>query len=155
MITPLSLSIVRTDSSDPTFNELVKVLDAVLAELDGPEHEFYAQFHMTHSLRHVVLVMHENKAIGCGAIKPLGQDVVEIKRMFVQPAYRGRAVGSFILTALEAWASELGMKKCILETGRRQPDAIQLYTKNGYQKIPNYGQYAGMINSVCFEKVIA
>ncbi|HQQ95677.1 MAG TPA: GNAT family N-acetyltransferase [Cyclobacteriaceae bacterium] len=151
---PLSLSIVRTDSSDATFIALVKVLDAVLAELDGPEHEFYAQFHMTHSLRHVVLVMHENKAIGCGAFKPLESGVVEIKRMFVLPAYRGRSVGSFVLTALEAWAAELGMRKCILETGRRQPDAIRLYTKNGYQEIPNYGQYKGMVNSVCFEKLI-
>ena len=110
----LSLTIVRTDSSNPTFMELVHVLDAVLAELDGAEHEFYAQFHMTHTLRHVVLVMLQDKAIGCGAIKPLAPGVVEIKRMFVQPAYRGQAVGSFTLSALETWARELGMKKRVL-----------------------------------------
>ncbi len=154
MNTALSLTIIRTDSSNPTFMELVRVLDAVLAELDGPEHEFYAQFHMTHSLRHVVLAMHQDKAIGCGAIKPLESGVVEVKRMFVQPEYRDQAVGSFILSSLEAWALEMGMRKCVLETGRRQPDAIRLYTKNGYREIPNYGQYEGMPNSICFEKLI-
>jgi len=53
---------------------------------------------------------------------------------------------------LEHWAVELGYKKCVLETGKRQPDAIALYTKQGYESIPNYGQYMGMENSVCFEK---
>lgn len=155
MSSGLPLHFVRTDSSNPDFMALVRILDAVLAELDGPEHEFYAQFHMTHSLRHVVLVMYGDKAIGCGAIKQLDPGVVEIKRMFVQPDYRGQAVGSRILLALEAWALEMGMKKCMLETGRRQPDAIRLYTKNGYREIPNYGQYVGMANSICFEKTIS
>jgi hypothetical protein len=40
----------------------------------------------------------------------------------------------------------------VLETGKRQPDAVALYKKCGYKQIPNYGQYIGMENSVCFEK---
>ena len=55
---------------------------------------------------------------------------------------------------LEKWAGELGYKKCILETGKKQPEAISLYKKNGYKPIPNYGQYTGIDNSVCFEKLI-
>jgi putative acetyltransferase len=57
-----------------------------------------------------------------------------------------------VLKALEDWAKELGYHKCILETGKRQPDAIALYQKNGYSIMPNYGQYQGVTNSVCFEK---
>ena len=49
---------------------------------------------------------------------------------------------------------ELSCEKCILETGKRQPEAIELYKKNGYRIIPNYGQYAGIENSVCFEKEV-
>jgi GNAT superfamily N-acetyltransferase len=60
-----------------------------------------------------------------------------------------------ILAELEKWAGELSCTKCILETGKRQPDAIGLYKKNGYKPVPNYGQYAGVENSVCFEKVIS
>jgi hypothetical protein len=50
------------------------------------------------------------------------------------------------------WAGELSYKKCILETGIRQAEAIGLYRKSGYVLIPNYGQYEGIENSVCFEK---
>jgi putative acetyltransferase len=53
---------------------------------------------------------------------------------------------------LEAWAAELSYEKCVLETGKKQVEAIGLYQKNGYQKIPNYGQYIGVENSLCFEK---
>src|SRR6185436_21021693 len=59
-----------------------------------------------------------------------------------------------VLNELEKWASELSYQKCILETGWRQPDAIRLYEKNGYKRISNYGKYAGIENSVCFEKNI-
>ena len=53
---------------------------------------------------------------------------------------------------LEKWARELSCTRCILETGKRQPEAIGLYKRNGYRLIPNYGQYAAVENSVCFEK---
>jgi len=56
---------------------------------------------------------------------------------------------------LESWASELNFKYCVLETGKRQPEAIALYKKNGYQIIPNYGQYHGIENSICFQKTVS
>ena len=59
-----------------------------------------------------------------------------------------------ILKELEKWAAELNYTKCVLETGKKQPEAITLYLKNGYAIIPNYGQYIGIENSVCFAKVI-
>ena len=52
------------------------------------------------------------------------------------------------------WASELKYKACVLETGIRQKEAVAFYKKNGYQIIPNYGQYADMDNSLCFKKLI-
>ena len=59
-----------------------------------------------------------------------------------------------ILNSLELWASEKGFKKCILETGDRQIEAIKFYNKSGYIRIANYGQYAQMDNSNCFEKLV-
>ncbi len=58
------------------------------------------------------------------------------------------------LAELEKWAAELGYNKCVLETGKKQPEAIALYKRSGYKIIPNYGQYIGIENSVCFEKAI-
>ena len=63
-------------------------------------------------------------------------------------------IASIVLTELEKWAREMGIKKCILETGKKQPEAISLYQKNGYAVIPNFGQYEDVENSVCFEKLL-
>jgi putative acetyltransferase len=90
--------------------------------------------------------------VACGALKELEPNVMEVKRMYVIPGKRGEGIASKILSELENWARDLGYQKCVLETGKRQPEAMALYTKNGYKIISNYGQYAGIENSVCFEK---
>ena len=74
--------------------------------------------------------------------------------MFVPVAFRGSGIATKVLMELEKWAAEMSYKKCILETGKKQPEAIGLYRKNGYMLISNYGQYAGVENSLCFEKII-
>jgi len=74
--------------------------------------------------------------------------------MYVIPEKRNKGFASEVLKELENWALELSYNKCILETGKRQPEAISLYKKNGYSNIPNYGQYSGVENSVCFQKVL-
>ncbi len=149
-----SFFLKRTDSSDPDFIALVQHLDAELAERDGDEHAFYHQFNKIVTLKNVVVAYHDGRAVGCGAIKPLEENVMEVKRMFVFPELRGQGIASQVLSELERWAAELGTQACCLETGLKQPEAIALYTKNGYERIPNYGQYAGVENSVCFKKVV-
>ena len=74
--------------------------------------------------------------------------------MYTLPGSRGKGIATAILKELENWAFELGYAKCVLETGKRQPEAIALYEKSGYKRIPNYGKYAGVENSVCYEKNI-
>ena len=147
-------TVKRTDSDNHDFIELVKHLDADLAERDGSEHSFYAQFNKIDKIKHVVVAYEEDKPIGCGAIKEYEPSVMEVKRMYTLPTHRGKGVASQILTELEKWAAELKYKTCILETGKKQLEAIALYKKNGYYIIPNYGQYAEVENSVCFEKRI-
>jgi GNAT superfamily N-acetyltransferase len=146
------LDIVRTDSSNPDFIQLVQLLDADLAFRDGAEHSFYAQFNKIDNIKNVVLAFEEGHAVGCGAIKQFNPRTMEVKRMYVVTEKRGRGIAGKILTELEHWAVELRYETCILETGRKQPEAIALYTRCGYNRTSNYGQYAGVENSVCFEK---
>jgi putative acetyltransferase len=146
--------IIRTDSANPDFIGLVKYLDADLAIGDGAEHSFYAQFNKIDLLKYVAVAYDEGAAIACGAIKEYAPGTMEVKRMYTSPENRGKGIAGKILTELENWALELGYQTCILETGVKQPEAIALYRKSGYQNIPNYGQYAGVQNSVCFEKVM-
>ncbi|HEY1046371.1 MAG TPA: GNAT family N-acetyltransferase [Bacteroidia bacterium] len=148
------LQLKRTDSSDPDFQSLVKLLDIDLAIKDGNEHEFYAQYNKIDAIQHVLVCYIDGHLAGCGAFKPFDDESVEIKRMFVQPEQRGNRIAAHILKALEDWAVELNINKAVLETGTNNPQAIQLYTREGYIQIPNYGQYEGMSNSVCFCKLL-
>ena len=148
------IKILRTDSSSQDFIDLVKLLDRELEIRDGEEHTFYAQYNKIDKLKNVVVAFYNETAVGCGAIKEYDISTIEIKRMFVKDEYRNKGIATKILIELELWAGELGYNKCILETGFKQPEAIRLYTKNNYNVIPNYGQYAGMVNSVCMEKIL-
>jgi len=148
------IEILRTDSGNQDFIDLVKHLDADLAERDGIEHSFYAQFNKIDKIKHVVVAYENGKPVGCGAIKEYAPVIMEVKRMYTPPESRGNGVASKVLAELETWAAEMSYEKCILETGKKQPEAIGLYKKNGYTLIPNYGQYAEVENSVCFEKIL-
>lgn len=146
------ITLTRTDSSNTDFIALVKLLDAYLAEKDGREHDFYNQFNTIVMLKNVVVGYENGVPVACGAIKEFEKDAMEVKRMFTKPEVRGKGLASRVLSELEEWASELGYKKCVLETGKRQVEAVALYKKQGYSFIPNYGQYIGIENSVCFKK---
>ncbi|AOW20963.1 GNAT family N-acetyltransferase [Urechidicola croceus] len=148
------IQLKRTNSNNSDFIELVKELDAYLKIVDGDDHSFYNQYNSIETIKHVVVAYLDFTPIGCGAIKKLDNTSMEIKRMFVSPKTRGHGVATSILIELETWAKELNYKKCILETGKRQVEAIQLYKKNDYKIIPNYGQYKNVENSFCFEKHI-
>lgn len=148
------ITLIRTDSDNKDFKKLVKKLDSELKISDGDEHDFYDQFNKIDSIKHVVVVYRNHTPIACGAIKQFDPITMEIKRMFTLSEHRGRGIATITLKELEKWSSELSYKKCILETGLKQPEAIALYRKNGYDLIANYGQYAGVENSKCFQKIL-
>lgn len=148
------INLVRTNSDNSDFRELVALLDEELRIRDGDEHSFYAQFNKVDKIRHVVVAFEDSEVVGCGAIKEYAEGIAEIKRMFVRPESRGRGIARMILSELETWAKEQQFAECILETGWKQPEAVGLYQSSGYEITPNYGQYVGVENSVCMKKSI-
>jgi GNAT superfamily N-acetyltransferase len=149
------LEILRTNSSSEHFVALVKKLDAYLTITDGDEHAFYDQFNKLDSINHVVVYYKNGIPVACGAIKQMGlTNVWEVKRMFVEENMRGKGVASLVINELEKWAKELNVEKLVLETGKRQTEAVAFYHKNNYQITENFGQYIGVENSICFEKLL-
>lgn len=146
------LQLIRTDSGHPDFISLVRLLDQDLAVRDGSDHAFYAQFNKIDMIKQAVVGFLDGQPVACGAIKPFSEKQAEVKRMFVHPDYRGRGLAGEVLQELEHWAQELGCDACVLETGKKQPEAIALYKKSGYTITENYGQYIGVDNSVCMRK---
>lgn len=82
----------------------------------------------------------------CGGV------TVELKRMYVAPAWRRRGVSARILDALETEAAEAGAEILVLETGTAQPEAIAFYESRGYALVDNFGHYAWSDLSRCFAK---
>jgi GNAT superfamily N-acetyltransferase len=91
--------------------------------------------------------------LGCAGWRAHGEDA-ELKRMFTTPAARGRGVARRVLTAIEDSARERGCKRVILETGDKQPEAIALYIKCGYERIEDFGYYAGEEGVLSFARVL-
>ena len=92
------------------------------------------------------------KAVGCGALRELGDGAAEIKRMYVRPHARGAGVSRRLLAALEDEARRRGLGTIRLETGTGQPEAMALYAGAGYTEIEGFGDYAGHPASRCFER---
>ena len=96
----------------------------------------------------------EGRAVGCGALVPLEDDVVEIKRMFVLPQERGHGIAKKILDRLQSLAQEFDYDRIRLETGTKQPESIALYGKSGFYRVPNFPPFENDHTAVCFEKRI-
>lgn len=96
----------------------------------------------------------DSKAIGCGALVPMDDNYVEVKRMYVRPEERGHGFAMMILNELERMAREFDYDAIRLETGVNQPESIALYGKAGFYRIPNFPPYVGDASAVCFEKRI-
>jgi putative acetyltransferase len=148
------ITLKRTTSEDTDFQYLVALLDQDLKIRDGEEHDFYNQFNKITMIKYAVVAYMDNVPVGCGAFKEYDTETVEIKRMFVLPDFRGKGIATSVLHELETWATEVNYKAAILETGKKQPEAIALYQKMGYTITANYGQYENVENSVCMRKAI-
>jgi GNAT superfamily N-acetyltransferase len=71
-----------------------------------------------------------------------GEEVAEVKRMYVAPAARRRGFASQLLGFLEDGAREQGVAVLVLETGTMQPEAIALYESAAYHPTVRFGHYA-------------
>jgi len=150
----MSTIIKRTNSNDPDFNRLANELELDLKNRDGVNHAFYAALNSIDKLDYVVVIYYNDKAVGCGGLRPYTSDKMEIKRMYVLQSYRRLGVATIILNELEKWSAELKYACCVLETGKNQPEAIAFYRKNNFYVISNFGKYKDSENSICFEKIL-
>lgn len=148
------IELIRTNSKNNDFIKLVNHLNTYLKVIDGEDHDFYKQYNNIDTLNHVVVAYNNKIPVGCGAFKEYNSESVEIKRMFTVQESRGKGIASAILQELEQWASKLNYKASILETGKRQNEAVSFYKKMKYSTVPNFGQYRNIDNSICFKKIL-
>lgn len=148
------MTIKRTDSSNKDFQNLVQLLDADLAIRNGEDHAFYDQFNKIDAIKNCIVIYVDEIPAACGTFKKFDEETVEIKRMYTNPDFRKKGLATTIVKELEIWAKELNYTKAVLESSLEQNEALSVYEKSGYTRIPNYGQYIGIDKSVCYEKVL-
>jgi putative acetyltransferase len=149
------LELKHTDRDDPSFLALVELLDRELWARYPETQAGYSAFNQIACGAYVVVATEAGAPAGCACLRDLGEGRLELKRMYVRPERRRSGLASAILRDLEAWARSCGAREIVLETGVKQPEAIRMYEKSGYLRIPSYGEYAGLAGSVCMAKRLA
>lgn len=153
--------LLNIQPADPTGAEAALLIEELAADLmarypteDGTGGMAMDEFHAS---RHQFLVAcWDGEPAGCGGIRPYPYEsqthIAEIKRMYTRPGHRGKCIAHQVLQGLEDFARAEGYTLIRLETGVRQPEAIRLYKRMGYIKIPPYAHYVHDPESVCMEK---
>jgi GNAT superfamily N-acetyltransferase len=95
-----------------------------------------------------------DRPVGTGALRGIDAEHGEVKRMYVDPEYRGSGVSTQILRTLEDDARGRGWNRVVLETGDTMLPAQRFYARNGYEPIPLFGPYVGSGLSLCFAKAL-
>ena len=149
------MQLLRTSNQDEQFVALTRQLDDELRQRYGELQDLYTPHNRLDCIDTALLGVVEGQAEACGCFKWLDGQRAEVNRMFVHPQWRRRGYSEQLLRALESWALELGAQQLLLETGRRQPEAIALYQKLGFTPIDGYGPYVSLGNSLCMAKSLA
>jgi putative acetyltransferase len=149
------ISFLKTDSNNLDFIQLSLLLDKDIAERMPDSNEFFSKHNKINLIKHVIVVYINNIPVSCGAIKKVDDQTMEIKRMYTSQEYRRQGIGQRVLNELETWTAELLYTKCILQTGVKHKEAIELYKSFGYVLMNNYSQYSNDSESICFEKKIS
>ena len=112
----------------------------------------FVPYNISVSITDVLITSVSGVAVGCAGLKAYSDSDVEIKRVWVDPEFRGNHISTAMMDALEKRALELGFKRAILQTRPQMEEAVRLYTKRGYVLIDNYPPYDKLEGAICFAK---
>jgi putative acetyltransferase len=154
--TELAVAIAEERPDTPEAVALIAELDAHLVELYAVEsrHGFSVEKLLRDGVAFFV-ARADGQAAACGGVLLVGREYAEVKRMYVRPAFRGKGLGRLMLDHLIAYAPTHGLTVVRLETGIHQHEAIALYERRGFRRIPPFGPYRDDPVSRCYEMRLA
>jgi GNAT superfamily N-acetyltransferase len=142
--------------ADPLAQELVgRVQQEYVQRYGGPDGAVVSpeEFEPPHGLFLVAEV--DGAPAACGAWRALGDGRAEMKRVYVEPAFRRRGLAQVVVDAIEADATRAGVRSLVLNTGPEQPEALALYAVLGYEPAQPFGIYADEPGAVFLGKDLA
>ncbi len=114
----------------------------------------FVPYNLSDSISEVIIASVNGAAVGCAGLKAYSDSDAEIKRVWVEPDYRGNHIAAEMMERIEERARELGFRRIILQTRSIMKDAVGLYLKRGYRQIDNYPPYDHLDGAVCFAKYL-
>ncbi len=152
----MEYSLIRCTGGNQQFRILINELDRELRSFDSDDKadatEVYIRQNIVPEDVLVSLVLYGEEPAGCACLRACEEGIFELKRMFVRPEHRGRGLSRMILQDLEVRARKLGGRRIILETGESLKAAHSLYLSSGFRRIPNYGPYRDIRESLCMAR---
>ena len=150
----MKIDYIWTDGNNEDFQRFYLKTEEFYSSIVGgrKNREAFIPYNISESITDVLIASVEGAAVGCAGLKAYSDSDVEIKRVWVDPEFRGNHISTAMMDALEAKAVELGFRRAILQTRPQMEEAVHLYTKRGYVLIDNYPPYDKLDGAICFAK---
>ena len=150
----MKIDYIWTDGNNEDFQKFYLKTEEFYSSIVGgrKNREAFIPYNISESITDVLIASVEGAAVGCAGLKAYSDSDVEIKRVWVDPEFRGNHISTAMMDALEAKAVELGFRRAILQTRPQMEEAVHLYTKRGYELIENYPPYDKLDGAICFAK---
>lgn len=145
------LEFIWTDGNNEEFHQFYLETEDYYSSIVGGKknREGFIPYNLSESISDVLLAYMDGVAVGCAGLKKYNDYDVEIKRVWVEPDYRGRHIATELMDRIEDKAREMGFKRAVLQTRPIMEDAVGLYEKRGYELIGNYPPYDKLEGAIC------
>lgn len=143
-----------TDGKDEDFRRFYLKTEEYYSRIVGgvQNRRAFVPYNLSDTISDVIVAGMDGAAVGCAGLKAYSESDAEIKRVWVEPDYRGNHIADEMMNRIEKRAKELGFRRTILQTRPIMRDAVGLYRKRGYYPIDNYPPYDRLDGAVCFAK---
>jgi ribosomal protein S18 acetylase RimI-like enzyme len=150
----MAVSYIWTDGENPAFRHFWRVTEEYYNRVAGgaENRRQFMPYNLSSAVEDVLLVFEDGRPAACAGLKPYSGTDAEVKRVWVEPEFRGRGIASRMMELLEEKAREKGYRRTILQTREAMADAVGLYTRLGYRRIGNYPPYDRLGGAVCFAR---
>ncbi len=145
-----------TNGNDSNFQRFYIITEEYYNRLAGgiENRKAFVPYNISENIQDVLIVFYNGNAVACAGLKKHSQYDAEIKRVWVEPNFRGKHIATNLMRQIETKAKEQGYKRTILQTRESMIHAVELYKKLGYSQIANYPPYDAVNDAICFAKNI-
>ena len=145
-----------TDGNSEDFQRFYSKTEEYYSSIVGGirNREGFVPYNISANITRVLIAYVEGVPAGCVGLKTYSENEIEIKRLWVDPEYRGNHIADELMDRIEKRAKYFGYEKAILQTRPQMGAAVSLYLKRGYVLINNYPPYDKLEGAICFSKTL-